>query len=229
VCITHVGGCRQPKESVTVLGRPHAPRGHEESTRQELLGRLTAPPLTNALARLLNDVGGNSIVMDEQMLATYLDDHLAAATGAIRIAERVAHDHEGTAFGDQMLDLTRELEADRAALGDVRKRLEFEETLVKKAVGLSGAFFSWARDRTPVSSTPSLLEDLETLAIGVWGKRLLWGTLGRVAKRDPNLDVVDLELFSLRAEAQERELLRIRADAILDELELEPDPSGPPA
>ena len=36
----------------------------------------------------------------------------------------------------------------------------------------------------PFMPEPSLLEDLEALAVGVWGKRLLWGALGRVRETE---------------------------------------------
>ncbi|MGZ8631729.1 MAG: hypothetical protein ACXWZF_12310 [Actinomycetota bacterium] len=64
---------------------------------------------------------------------------------------------------------------------------------------------------------PSLLEDLEALAVGVWGKRLLWGATARKAAEDRRLVDIEIERLVEMAEAQEIELLRLR-DAELDTL-----------
>ena len=158
--------------------------------------------------------------MDERTLATYLDDHLAAATAAIAICQRLAKDHEQDPLGHDILGLEDEIQEDQALLTAARTKLPSDESVVKKAVGLGGSALDWARDRSPLSSAPSLLEDLEALAVGVWGKRLLWGTLARVAHSDERFADLDLDGLSARAEVQERTLLKLRATAIVEELEL---------
>jgi hypothetical protein len=86
--------------------------------------------------------------------------------------------------------------------------------MLTRSVGSVGGMLTWLRDAAPIGSAPTLLEDLEVLAIGVWGKRLLWGTLARATTHDPRLAVLDADRLACQAEAEERELLRLRSDEI---------------
>ena len=88
------------------------------------------------------------------------------------------------------------------------------ESVLTRSVGAMGGMLTWLRDAAPVGSAPTLLEDLEALAIGVWGKRLLWGTLARVAAYDPRLAVLDADRLAAQAETEEREILRLRSAEI---------------
>ena len=62
---------------------------------------------------------------------------------------------------------------------------------------------------------PAEVAELEALAIGIWGKRLLWGTLNKLAEIDERFSTVPTDALSDRAERQEIEMLRLRQDAIL--------------
>ena len=160
--------------------------------------------------------------MDEELLASYLDDHLAGATAAIEIAERLAADPDLAGS----MALYRQLVDERTTLEDIRTRLPVGEGLMKRALGSVGGFLTMVRDRSPLSPSPSTLDDLEALAVGIWGKRLLWGTLARVAGVDDRFADVDLGSLMARAEDQEKVVLRMRADAIDAELHLG-SPAGP--
>ena len=95
------------------------------------------------------------------------------------------------------------------------------DSLLKRCVGVAGGILGAMRDAIPVGDAPTVLEDVELLAIGVWGKRLLWGTLARVAAHDDRFANVSADRLAARAEAQERTLLGIRADEIVRTLELD--------
>ncbi|HEX5950222.1 MAG TPA: hypothetical protein VFZ96_04420 [Actinomycetota bacterium] len=153
--------------------------------------------------------------MDDARLRTYLNDHLAGASAAVWTLVRLAADHASDELGQPLADLRDQVAMDRDTLRGVVGRLPAGESPWKRALGTVGAVVAWGRNLLP-GSRPTPAEELEALAIGVWGKRLLWGTLTRVAERDPRFADLDVEDLTERAEEQERELLRLR-DRFLDE------------
>jgi hypothetical protein len=86
--------------------------------------------------------------------------------------------------------------------------------VVTRAIGLSSSVVIWARNLLIPQPAPMLVEDLEALAVGIWGKRLLWGAIARRAGVDPRLADVPVERLAESAEQQEIEVLRLRDDAI---------------
>ena len=112
------------------------------------------------------------------------------------------------------------IEEERDLLRGLLEQLGSDESMLKRGVGVVGGILGSVREAIPVGEAPTVLEDLELLAIGVWGKRLLWGTLARVAVRDERFADIAVDWLAARAENQERTLLRIRADQIDRTLEL---------
>jgi hypothetical protein len=153
--------------------------------------------------------------VDDARLRTYLNDHLAGASAAVWTLVQLAADHSGDELGPPLADLRDEVSMDRDTLRDLIGRLPAGESPWKRALGAAGAVVMWGRNVLPVSR-PSPAEELEALAVGVWGKRLLWGTMTRVAQRDTRFADLEIEDLTERAEAQEKELLRLR-DQFLDE------------
>lgn len=157
---------------------------------------------------------GNTSAVDDARLRTYLNDHLAGGTAAVWTLVRLAADHRGDELGRPLADLRDQVAMDRDTLRDLLGRLPSGESLWKRALGAVGAVAAWGRNLLP-DPRPTPAEELEALAIGVWGKRLLWGTMTRVAERDPRFADVDVRELTERAEEQEKELLRLR-DRFLD-------------
>jgi hypothetical protein len=90
--------------------------------------------------------------------------------------------------------------------GILRRSLDAGAGLASKAMGLASF------------ASPGLFADLEALAIGVWGKRLMWGTLVRLSDVNESFGELPLEDLIADAERQEVELLRLRQDAIVPSL-----------
>lgn len=153
--------------------------------------------------------------MDDARLRTYLNDHLAGASAAVWTLVRLAADHSGGELGQPLANLRDQVAMDRDTLRDVVGELPGRESPWKRALGAVVAVAAWGRNLMP-GSRPTPAEELEALAIGVWGKRLLWGTMTRVAERDPRFAELEVEELTERAEEQEKELLRLR-DRFLDE------------
>jgi hypothetical protein len=154
--------------------------------------------------------------MDDRSFAIYLRDHLAGAEAASQIVRRLRRHPDQASIGGSMERLGPQFEEERAVLRSVIRRISPDEQagVTKQALGIAGGLLAWARQMALPGRTPSLVEDLEALAVGVWGKRLLWGALARAAARDERLIDIEVERLVKTAEAQEVELLRLRDEAL---------------
>lgn len=155
--------------------------------------------------------------MDDRSFSIYLRDHLAGAEAATQIVRRLRRYPDDASIGESMARLALQVDEERAVLRSVIERISPEEQaagLTKQAIGMAGGLLAWARQMALPGRTPSLVEDLEALAVGVWGKRLLWGALARAAAHDERLIDIEIERLVEMAEAQEVELLRLRDDAL---------------
>ena len=114
------------------------------------------------------------------LLAIYLNDHLAGATGGIELARRLRASNRGNEdFSSVLVELCAEIEADRVTLERVMDRLGIRRDPVKPVAAwvaeklgrlkLNGQL----RGYSPLSR----LVELEALAIGVNGKMRMWTAL----------------------------------------------------
>ena len=156
--------------------------------------------------------------MDPRLIAIYLNDHLAGATGALELARRALGANRGTDFEAALERIAGEIEEDRAALVDVMVRLGVARDPLKVWAGWMAE--KWGRlklnGRITGYSPLSRVVELEVLALGVEGKRAMWRTLARTAADDARLAGVDLDALARRADGQRRliERERLRAAGI---------------
>jgi hypothetical protein len=158
--------------------------------------------------------------MNEKGFAGYLNDHLGGSEAALKITARLVEQHGEDDIGAYMRTLRTEIEEGQATIRTALDLLGESESVLTRSVGAMGGMLTWLRDAAPVGSAPTLLEDLEALAIGVWGKRLLWGTVARATAYDSRLAVLDADRLARQADAEERELLRLRSAEIERGLQL---------
>lgn len=147
------------------------------------------------------------------LLAIYLNDHLAGATVGVELARRARGSNEGTALGDFLAAIAIEIEEDRDTLQDVmaavgagRDRLKVTGAWAGEKVGrlkLNGSLLGY--------SPLSRVVELEGLRLGVEGKACLWRMLRELA--DPRLSAVDFDALLARAERQRDDLERHRLEA----------------
>jgi hypothetical protein len=147
--------------------------------------------------------------IDSDTFRRYLRDHAAGADVGLAIARRLAKAHPGTELGRAMEGIAGKIEAERATLQSAIDRLPAKPDLLRRAAGAVGAAGRFAGE-LPFVPEPSVLEDLEALAVGVWGKRLLWGALRRADLPEGDFSDLDLDGLSAAAEDQEKEILRLR-------------------
>jgi hypothetical protein len=148
-------------------------------------------------------------------LSIYLNDHLAAAVGAVQLARRAARQNRGSEYGEALERLATEIGEDRHALQDLMKQLGVRGDRVKVVASVAGeklGRFKLNGELTRYSPL-SRLEELELLSLGVEGKLALWRALRA------NVDVdVDFDALIERATAQRRRLERLRVKAAAEAL-----------
>ena len=136
-------------------------------------------------------------------LATYLNDHLAGATGGLALARRAASENEGSELGVFLSELADEIEADRETLEAIMGALGVGTDRTKV---IAARVFERVGRLKPNAqlhgySPLSPLIELEMLKLGIQGKLALWRALGEVAGTPP-LDAEQLSELAARAERQ---------------------------
>ena len=146
----------------------------------------------------------------------YLNDHLAGAAAAIRLAERCRAREAESELGRVLQALLVEIEEDRDVLQRVIKALGGSANPVKRASAVGMERLGSLRMALPVlgpgSGEAARLEELEVLSLGIEGKRMLWKVLGTLASSDGRLVGFDFAGLELRAESQRRRLEPLRLE-----------------
>ena len=150
------------------------------------------------------------------MLAIYLNDHLAGATGGVDLFRWVAGEHRGTPAGEVLAELAEEVELERDILLAIMRNLGVAVRHYKVAGGwLAEKVFRFSvhGGLRPRSELSSVLE-LEALHLAVLGKSAAWRMLRLLADTDPRLDSSQLDALAARAAEQSAELEDLRMAAV---------------
>ena len=135
-------------------------------------------------------------LLGRDLLAIYLNDHLAGATAGRELVRRARGANEGTELGAYLETLAR--------MG----RLEITTDRLKVATG-------WAAEkagrlklngRVTGYSPLSRLVEVEGLLVAVQGKLAGWRALRELVPHEPRLDAEELDRLAARAERQLEEL-----------------------
>jgi hypothetical protein len=163
--------------------------------------------------------------MSENGIDVYLNDHLAGAMLGSNLAEQICDRTEGTPVGDVLATIAREIEEDRQALLDLMDAMGTSQNPVKKATGWVAEKASRAKFSGATSGEPDhgLFMALESLRLGVAGKKCLWLALQRIRGDYEVLAGIELERLVERATAQERRLEEERLEVAARALGTEPD------
>jgi transaldolase len=156
------------------------------------------------------------------LLATYLNDHYAGATGGLELFQRAAGTGRSEEERAVLKDLARQVEEDREALAQIMTDLDVSVDRTRAALGwvaekagrlkTNGSLFS----RSPLSD----VLETEAMLLGVLGKAAGWRTLRAVADTDRRLDSARLDLLLDRAERQSTALEKLRVAAATRALDL---------
>jgi hypothetical protein len=159
------------------------------------------------------------VAVNRRRLSIYLNDHMAASTGAVELVRRAASSNRGTHYGDTLAELRTEIEEDREALIAIMGRLGVGVDQARNALGWVAEKVGRLKLNGQLTgySPLSRLEELEILELGVTGKLLLWESLGRAAAGD--VSEADLARLADRARTQRERLERLRLDAAAEALD----------
>jgi hypothetical protein len=151
-----------------------------------------------------------------ELLAIYLNDHLAGSIGGVETARRARGSNEGTEFGAPLATLCGEIESDRETLEAVMKELDVARSRIKPAIGWLGEKLGRLKPNGQLRgySPLSRVIELEFLLLGVSGKLRLWALLDELVGDRLDTDFVAL---AKRAEAQRAtvEDLQVKAARLL--------------
>jgi hypothetical protein len=148
-----------------------------------------------------------------ELIAIYLQDHHAGATGGLALAQRAAGANRESLYGLELEALAEEIEEDLKVLERVMEGIGTKPDRRKDAAAWAGEKFGrLKRNGTWLSYSPlSRMVELEGLVVGVTGKLSLWEALGSVPERVP--DGVDVEELAARARDQRSRLEALRRRA----------------
>jgi len=138
-----------------------------------------------------------------RLLAIYLNDHLAGATGGVERARRArASNRDEDEFGEALARICTEIEADRETLVSLMDHLEIRRDPLKPAA-------AWALEKlgrlklngqlTGYSPLSRQME-LEGLLIGIAGKEQMWRALSQALGK--GVGGFDFEELAARAGGQ---------------------------
>src|SRR4051794_35336813 len=135
-------------------------------------------------------------------LNTYLNDHLAGATGALELLGHLIDHADEPEFEAFCRRLRTEIESDVSELRGFMQRLGVAENSVKKLVARLAEKAADLKLLLAGEQPAGLgrLQALEILYVGIVGKRALWAALA--AARHPTWPAIDLTRLIERAEAQ---------------------------
>jgi hypothetical protein len=151
--------------------------------------------------------------MPHSPLATYLTDHLAAATAGVSLARRVARNGDGARSGQTLAQIAHEVADDRETLARLMSALGIRGSRAKNAA-------TWLSERAARikpngrlrgDARMQRLHELEVLSLGIEGKRALWQAL-QVAP-EASSSGFDLAALEARARDQREQVERERIAA----------------
>lgn len=153
--------------------------------------------------------------MDERLLRIYLNDELFLGTAGRELAKRSLRANQGTELGGFLDRLVREVAEDVATLERLMQRLGIPRSQVKRTFAIVGERVGRLKlnGRIRSYSPLSRLWELEALALGIDGKRLLWQNLRDATDAPTRAPEIDLAALIEHAERQRAEIEPFRADA----------------
>jgi hypothetical protein len=154
----------------------------------------------------------------DRRLATYLSDHLAGSSAAIRLVQRHADREPPSPSATVMRKLLEEIREDREELERVMTAVGANANPIKQAGAIGAEMLTSLRNKVPVvgagSQEIARLEELEILSLGIEGKRLLW--LALETRSDAALKAFDFPTLAKRAKAQRDRLEPLRREAAVE-------------
>jgi len=146
--------------------------------------------------------------MAYESIEVYLNDHLAGATAGVNLVEQAADRHRSDDLGEFFAPLAAEIKADLETLETLIEDMNVDKSASKVALAEVGSKVAAPKFNAEGAGNKHLGDfvTLETLSIGVEGKRCMWVALQAVADAYPELGALDLSALEGRAQNQRDQL-----------------------
>src|SRR5579862_2911052 len=161
-------------------------------------------------------MGRNVRVSDGRLFAIYLRDHYAGSAAGLDLVQRLQRQNRDEAYADELAALAVAIAADRQKLARLMDVLGVRPDPVKVIIARVGERLArLKRNGRLLSYSPlSRLIELETLLLGITGKRALWAALKTTGGRLPAaLGTMELDQLLASAETQLEQVERLRLRA----------------
>jgi hypothetical protein len=142
--------------------------------------------------------------MAYESLEVYLNDHLAGATAGVNLVEQAVDRHRSDELGEFFGPLASEIKADHDRLENLIAEMNIDKSATKAALAEVGSKLAAPKFTAEGAGNEHLGDfiTLETLSMGVEGKRCMWSSLKQVADAYPELQGLDLDDLEARAQDQ---------------------------
>jgi hypothetical protein len=156
----------------------------------------------------------------DRFLRIYMNDQLALGVAWREVARRAQRSNDGTELGDALARVATAIAEDVETFEAIMRRLGMRPSRVKTALAIGAERIGRAKlnGRLREYSPLSRFAELDFLAMGIDGKRLLWSNLRDLAGLGARLPDVDFDRLIERAEWQRAELEPFRTRAGTDAL-----------
>ena len=153
-------------------------------------------------------------------LRIYLNDQLALGVLWREVARRAQRENSGTELGDALERIATGIAEDVDTFERIMRRLDVPRSRVKTAAAVAAERVGRLKPNGRLRSYSPLSRfvELDFLAMGIDGKKLLWANLRDLAALAGRLPDVDFDELIARAERQRAELEPFRTRAGEDAL-----------
>ena len=150
-----------------------------------------------------------------ELLRIYMNDQLALGVLWREVAERTRRENSGTELGDALSIVATGIAEDVDTFASIMRRLELPRNPVKTSAAVAAERVARLKlnGRLRGYSPLSRFVELDFLAMGIDGKKLLWSNLRDLAGLAERLPDVDFDALIARAEQQRAAIEPFRARA----------------
>jgi len=136
-------------------------------------------------------------------LADYLNDHLAGSEFALGLLDLLREQNPGKPLAAFALEMLTQIREDKTFLQGIIDRAGVAPSAIKQAASWLGSKLSELKFTPDAFGT---FRALETLALGIDGKAILWQTLASLSTTDPRLTGLSLDNMVARAKSQRQQI-----------------------
>ncbi len=140
----------------------------------------------------------------QQLLATYLNDHLLGATAGVDLFHRAAGSHRGSELGAELQRLAHEVAEDRDTLLAIMADLDVSPSQVRVLAGHVAERLGRLKPNGTLLARSPLTDvvELEGMRVAVLAKSSGWELLRAACTHEPRLDLGRLDGLLQRAADQ---------------------------